>query len=133
MTHQLVNILEFIIPAAVEAEIHRCYRDSQFDDLITQQIVLKVLNRVPPCYQLLPSECLTPELLPSLPLNSASTTAVESMNSIGQASTLRVTAPTSEPVCSSTLETMLSANTLRQLQAAVSVEVAEHLTSIVAH
>ena len=133
MTHQLVNILEFIIPAAVEAEIQRHYRDSRFDDLTTQQIVLRVLNRVPPCYQLLPSECLTPDLLPPLPINSASTATVKQMNSAGQASTPSAIATTSELVSSSTLEAMLPDHTLRQLQAAVSVEIAEHLISTIAH
>ena len=133
MTHQLVNILEFIIPAAVEAEIHRHYRDSRFDELTTQQIVLGVLNRVPPCYQLLPSECLPPELLSPRPLNSASTSAGEPMNSPGQASTPSSTAQIPNTGGSSTLEAMLPVNTFRQLQVAVSVEIAEHLASIVAH
>lgn len=133
MTHQLVNILEFIIPETVEAEIHRHQWDSRFDDLTKQQIVLGVLNRVPPCYQLLPPECLTPELSPPLPLSSASTSVIEPINSAAHLSRTDATAPSSKAVCSLTVEAMLPAHTLKQLQAAVSMEMAKYLTSNLTH
>ncbi|MEL7084786.1 MAG: hypothetical protein AAGE92_00200 [Cyanobacteria bacterium P01_G01_bin.4] len=146
MTYQLVNILEYIIPEEVEAEIHRHNWGAKLDELAKQHIVLGVLNRIPPCYQL-----LTPELLVCESRSLMSPVGAESMG--GQYSSPtgeHMGSSTSGPkaaispvsrerpsqaktACSLAVEAMLPSHAMQELQTAIATEIAEQVTSIMAH
>lgn len=113
MTYQLVNILEYIIPDAVEAEIHRHDWDSQIDEPTKQRIVLGVLNHTPPCYQLLPPELLVCESRTMFPANLDDDSA--------------------KVACSRAVKAMLPSHLLQQLQTTVATEIAEQAASILTH
>ena len=136
MMHQLVNILEYIIPDAVDAEIQLHHWESQFDELTKQQIVLGVLNRVHPCYQLLTPQSqsyLSPQNHAPTPQSTSRGTISAINRATGRSHQRDRTEHYSETDHSVAVESMLPSHTLQQLQAAVAAEIAEHLSTILAH
>ncbi|MGK7912045.1 MAG: hypothetical protein AB4050_11290 [Synechococcus sp.] len=126
MTYQLVNILEYIIPEVVEAEIHRHKWDSQLDELVKQHIVLKLLNRISPCYQLLTSEQFVCES------RSPTTSFGEHLGTATFDAEI-APMPHAKTACLQAVETMLPKHVLQQLQTAVETEISGHVTSKLAH
>ncbi len=135
MTHQLVNILEYIIPEFVDAEIQLHNWESQFDELAKQQIVLELLNRVHPCYQLLTPESQAHLSPLSKPLTSepGQVGAAAFNPSTARATQTGTSAPCSETGHSLAVESLLPSHILQQLQAAISTEIAKHVTGILSH